>query len=175
MDEPQLNDGRLKFEGLQALRAKLETAQKNYAEAEASKKETAKRYHTEWQVARDAGHACPHDYAKQWLEYSRDFGKKASTAKAAVTRAKTALTIAETGLDPRDGNRPKNYTATLPCGRVVTRKSPRTYTHAVAALGKDGKGWWCEGWAGSESLAAARVRRLIGFGCKAQAFPVTVA
>lgn len=160
----------------EALRAKL-------AEAEATLEAAVSAIAPAWDAlnaARREAYALGHD-PEEWTAYleARAACSKASKdstkAKTAVTRAKTALAIAETGVDPRSAYKPKKYSATLPDGRVVTRKSPRTYTHAIAAPMKDGTGWWVEGWAGSESLAAARVRRLVGYGHKAQAIPAIVA
>ena len=112
------------------------------------------------------------DAREAWEAYYEAY-KGITPAKAAVTRAENKLRAAETGEPAKV--RVFKYSVTLPCGRVVTRNSPRTYTHAIAAPCKDEAGWWCEGWAGSASLAAARVSRLVGYGYKAEALPVTIA
>lgn len=144
---------------LDTLRANLAAA-KSHLETLVAARE-ALRPRVNYAEARDA-----------WDAYCAAY-KGITPAKAAVTRAENKLRAAETGEPAKV--RVFNYTVTLPCGRVVTRKSPRTYTHAIAAPTSDGSGWYCEGWAGSASLAAARVRRLIGYGWKAEALPVTIA
>lgn len=56
--------------------------------------------------------------------------------------------------------KPTLYTATAPDGSQHTRKSPRTYTHAV--LVKDGETWGTWGWCGRPDLAektAAQAKR----------------
>jgi hypothetical protein len=160
---------------IEALRGKLEAAKAKHVLLEASMHDANRKYYEMCQQARDAKHPNPSEYAAEWLKLTVDFRKQASKAQAAVTRAASALAIAETGVDPRDATRPKHYKAVLADGTVVaTRKSPRTYTHAIVVPDKDGNGWWCEGWAGSESLAADRVRRLIGWGNKAQAVPAII-
>ena len=57
--------------------------------------------------------------------------------------------------------KPIKHTATLPDGRIVSRRSPRPYTHIVAGIHKSGKytGQWClVGWSQSEALAKARLK-----------------
>lgn len=49
--------------------------------------------------------------------------------------------------------KPTRYSITLPDGVVVTRTSPRTYTHASAVRHPVTLGWYCQGFAGSEELA----------------------
>lgn len=51
--------------------------------------------------------------------------------------------------------KPIQYTATAPDGTLHTRKSPRTYTHAV--LVKDGRGWGAYSWAGRPDLAQKKL------------------
>ena len=53
------------------------------------------------------------------------------------------------------------YTATLPDGEVVTRKSHRTYTHIVAGFQTD-HGYWVEGFSGSEAIAQKRAASAAG-------------
>jgi hypothetical protein len=45
------------------------------------------------------------------------------------------------------------YTATLPNGMIVSRKSDRVYTHIVAAICNESKDWVYLGFCGSLDLA----------------------
>lgn len=53
---------------------------------------------------------------------------------------------------------PGTYSATLPDGRVVTRKSDRTYTHVLALYDATTSRWCAVGFAGSEALALKTLR-----------------
>lgn len=56
------------------------------------------------------------------------------------------------------------YKVTLPDGRVKTRKTARTYTHAVACKDGDRGPWYIAGFCGSRMLAEKLERTYRGWG-----------
>lgn len=65
---------------------------------------------------------------------------------------------------PTPKPKPTHYTATAPDGTIFSRKSPRTYTHAVLSSYRTAEGaiaWSVDGWAGRPDLAQKLANSLL--------------